>query len=114
MNFLWNIVQKIVKAVSKENDTERERHNPQPVLRTELQIPHAVIERYEAHQHDNAIREQKRARVDCWRLVVEFLTLVFAIGAFGLVYKTWKETKEANRISREALISVQGARINLK
>lgn len=103
MPSLWKkIIQYFVPPLDKNENSRHEADTTPPVLRAELQIPHTIVERYEAYQHTNTVQERKRGRVDWARLGVEFMTLVFVILSAWMLYRTLEATQLAAIATKNA------------
>lgn len=65
-----------------------------PILRTELQIPQAVIDRYETNQKEQQRREK-------WKFRVEIFTLVAVLGAAAAAFLQWRSAEQSIKLAED-------------
>ena len=70
----------------------QQEQDPASVLQSELQIPQAVIDRYDAN-------ERSKGRFERLKLVIEGATLLVVFVYAGITYCLLREAAEANKIS---------------
>jgi len=95
-----------VDPENKRNQSQNKEQPPPPILRTELQIPHSIIDTYNTNQY-------KKNRLERWKFGIEVLTLVVITGYTCIAYHQWKEmhtstvaVKEQFRIAKRAWINI--------
>ena len=95
------------QTIDKQSDAHKSRNskdqngNAHPILRAELQVPYPIEVRTEP--------KDKRTGRGKYKLVIETLTLLVVIGYTTAAYFQERDAKNGNKISGEALISVQRA-----
>jgi hypothetical protein len=103
--WLRKIIQKRRHATNVSNDTQQKCDTPPPILRAELEIPQAIIDRYAADQYEHGVREKEKSRIDRKRFWIEFVTLLIALFGLSALLMTLYVAWEANRIAWSALLS---------
>jgi hypothetical protein len=99
--------EKPVDPIQQECESQNERKDAMPIFRSELQIPHSIIDAYNAKQ-------EKEARRERWKLRIEVATLIaIAVYAF-MAYRQWDAmrdaavaTKKSAEIAEKTLLATQ-------
>ena len=102
-----NPVQEHTKSISSNEHSQERQSKSDILVRSELNIPPSIIDRYDADQ-------KEKYRLERWKFRVEILTLIGIFCAAAVALYQWRAMVESNYINREALISVQRAFVSFK
>ena len=105
LTFLWclasNIFQRpldeaATRTTEQSNDPKNQKEVIPPILRAELQIPTAVIDRYDSDQSSSSKRDR-------WKLGIEALTLIVVTIYAAITFCLLRETTRATQLTQDAL-----------